>query len=154
MIQSASEKYCQWLTSNSFKKTSILYLANWSVNNLLSFNIVKLVFMSFHRKFDSSCNVNDDTISKSTTCKDLAWHCTHLLGKTTMKWAYKSLGLLHRVFKSSDCTQARKSLYIALVRIMHCIVETLLNNGYWFPWKNPAKSHQIHFISLPFRLQI
>ena len=48
--------------------------------------------------------------------------------------AYKPLGLLRRVFKDSKCTQARKSLYITLVRLKLLLlfntVETLSIKGY------------------------
>jgi len=46
-------------------------LLNWSIDNLLSFNLAKFVFMSFHHKFDSSYNVNGHTITESSCCKDL-----------------------------------------------------------------------------------
>ena len=99
-------------------------LFNWSVNKLLSFNLAKFVFMSFHRRFNSTYNVNGHTIIES---KILALFLpTHLLGKITMKMisfkAYKLFGLLCRVFKDSEFVQARKSLYITLVRskLLYC----------------------------------
>ena len=46
-------------------------LLNWSLNNHLSFNISKFVFMSFHRKFDSQYSINGHSLSQSSHCKDL-----------------------------------------------------------------------------------
>ena len=46
-------------------------LFNWSVNNLLSFNLSKFLFMSFHRQHNSSYNVNGHSIKESSSCKDL-----------------------------------------------------------------------------------
>ena len=46
-------------------------LLNWSLNNHLSFNISKFVFMSFHRKFDSRYSINGHSLSHSSHCKDL-----------------------------------------------------------------------------------
>jgi len=57
-----------------------------SVDNLLSFNLAKFVFMSFHCKFNSSCDINGNTITESSSCKDLGIVLqTHFLGITTMK---------------------------------------------------------------------
>jgi len=41
---------------------------NWSVHNLLSFNLSKF---SFHRKFNSQYTINAHTIKESSSCKDL-----------------------------------------------------------------------------------
>ena len=124
MIQSASDKYCPCLTLNSFKKTSILYLTSF---NLLSFNLAKFVFMSFHRKSNSTYNVNGHTIIESSSCKDLGIVFTNSLTwqdhyEMISSKAYKSHGLLCRVFKDSECAQAHKSLYITLVRskLLYC----------------------------------
>jgi len=46
-------------------------LFDWSVDNLLSFNLAKFVFMSFHHKFNSSYNISGNTITESSSCKDL-----------------------------------------------------------------------------------
>ena len=102
-------------------------LFNWSVNNLLSFNLAKFVFMSFHRKFNSIYNVNGHTIIESSSCKDLGIVLTNSLTwqdhyEMISSKATKSLCLLRRVFKDSECAQAHKSLYITLVRskVLYC----------------------------------
>ena len=46
-------------------------LFNWSINNFLSFNLSKFVFMSYHRKFNSTYHVNGHLIDESSSCKDL-----------------------------------------------------------------------------------
>ena len=91
-------------------------LLNWSLNNHLSFNISKFVFMSFHRKLDSQYSINGHSLSQSSHCKDLG-----VIFSNTLSWrehyemitskAYRSLGLLRRVFKNSHCPEARKCLY-------------------------------------------
>jgi len=84
-------------------------------------------FMCFHCKFTSKYVINGHTINKFSSCKDLGIIFTH-----TLTWrehyemisakAYKSLGLLRRVFKNSHSPQVRKSLYISLVRakLLYC----------------------------------
>ena len=103
-------------------------LLNWSLNNHLSFNISKFVFMSFHCKFDSQYSINGHSLSQSSHCKDLG-----VIFSNTLLWrehyemitskAYKSLGLLRRVFKNSHCSEARKCLYISIVRpnLLYCL---------------------------------
>ena len=83
--------------------------------------------MSFHRKFDSQYSINGHSLSQSSHCKDLG-----VIFSNTLSWrehyemitskAYKSLGLLHRVFKNSHCPEARKCLYISIVRpnLLYC----------------------------------
>ena len=110
---------------NNHKRPQLsIWLVCWHFHSTY---IAKFVFMSFHRNFNSSYNVNGNTITESSSCKDLGIILqTHFLGKTTMKWfpfkAYKSLGSFCRVFKNSVCLQARKSLYIILVRwkLLYC----------------------------------
>ena len=46
-------------------------LFNWTINNHLSFNLSKFVFMSFHHKFNSQYIRNDHIINESPSCKDL-----------------------------------------------------------------------------------
>ena len=83
--------------------------------------------MTFHCKFNSEYNINGHSISQSIRCKDLG-----VMFTSTLSWrqhydmitsiAYKSLGFLHRVFKNSHCPQARKSLYISIIRanLLYC----------------------------------
>ena len=102
-------------------------LFNWTINNHLSFNLSKFVFMSFHRKFNSQYIINDHIINESPSCKDLGIIFTNPLSwrkhyEMISSKVYKSLGLLRRVFKDSHCPQARKSLYISLARskLLYC----------------------------------
>ena len=83
--------------------------------------------MSFHRKFDSQYSINSHSLSQSSHCKDLG-----VIFSNTLSWrkhyemitskAYKSLGLLRRVFKNSHCPEARKCLYISIVQpnLLYC----------------------------------
>ena len=126
MIQSAFGISFPYWTYSSFKKTLTL-LFNWTINNHLSFNLSKFVFMSFHRKFNSQYIINDYIINESPSCKDLGIIFTNSLSwkkcyEMISSNAYKSLGLLCRVFNDSHCPQARKSLYISLVRykLLYC----------------------------------
>ena len=98
-------------------------LFNWSVNNFVSFNLSKFVFMSFHQLFNSSYNVNGHVITELRS-----WHCffqysylARPLWNDSSK-AYRSLGSLHRVFKDYHCAQPRKLLYITLIRseLLYC----------------------------------
>ena len=71
--------------------------------------------------------MNDHIINESSSCKDLG-----IIFTNTLSWrkhyemisskAYKSLGLLRRVFKESHCPHTRKFLYISLVRskLLYC----------------------------------
>ena len=102
-------------------------LLDWSLRNHLSVNVSKFVFMSFHHKFNSEYNINGHILSQSISCKGLGVILT-----STLSWrqhydmitskAYKSLGFLRRVFKNSHCVQARKFLYISIVRanLLYC----------------------------------
>ena len=46
-------------------------LSHWSVNNHLSFNISKFVFMHFHNKFNSEYTIRGNVIPHSSSCRDL-----------------------------------------------------------------------------------
>ena len=115
-------------------QTDLDSLLDWSLRNHLSFNVSKFVFMTFHCKFNSEYNINGHSISQSTSCKHLGVIFTSMLSwrqhydMITSK-AYKSFGFLRRVFKNSHRAQARKSLYISIVRAnLYCSllhVETL-----------------------------
>ena len=108
-------------------QTDLDSLSDWSLRNHLSFNVSKFVFMTFHHKFNSEYNINEHSLPQSTSCKDLG-----IIFTNTLSWrqhydmitskAYKSLGFLCRVFKNSHCVQARKSLYISIVRanLLYC----------------------------------
>jgi len=83
--------------------------------------------MNFHGKFTSKYVINGHTINESSNFQDLG-----IIFTNTLTWrehyemisakAYKSLGLLHRVFKNSHSPRVTKSLYISLVRakLLYC----------------------------------
>jgi len=61
-------------------------LFNRSVNNLLSFNLSKFLFMSFHHQHNPIYNVSGHKIKESSSCKDLGIIFTNSLpGKITIK---------------------------------------------------------------------
>ena len=102
-------------------------LLDWSLINHLAFNVSKFVFMTFHQKFNSELRINGNLLPHSISCKDLG-----VIFTNTLSWcqhydmitskAYKSLGLLRRVFIDSYCVHTRKCLYLSLVRakLLYC----------------------------------
>jgi len=104
MIQSVTNKSYLYLIFNSFKMILIYFLHSPSIT--IYFNFLKFVFISFHCKFNSVYTNNGHTIPLLSSCKDLG-----IIFNNTLSWrenyeaiickAYKSLGLLHRVFKDS-----------------------------------------------------
>jgi len=78
-IQSASDKLLLQQTSITYKKTLTHYL-----NNLLSFNLLKFIYMSFHRKFTSKYVINGHAINESSSYKDLGIIFTNTVNIT--KW--------------------------------------------------------------------
>ena len=109
-------------------------LSHWSDNNHLSFNISKFVFMHFHNKFNSEYTIHGNVIPHFSSCKDLGINLSDNLSwrlhyQTITSKAYKSLGLLQRIFKDTYCPEARKNLYISITR------STLLYCSYlWKPY--------------------
>jgi len=72
LLEFADNTKCFRLSTLNFsKKTSVATLFDWTVNNFLSFNLSKFVFMSFHRHLNSSYNVNGYAITEFSRCKDL-----------------------------------------------------------------------------------
>jgi len=99
-------------------------LFNWTLNNHLSFNLSKFVFMSFHHKFSSLYNVNGHVISESSSCKDLG-----VIFTKSLSWrehyqmiTAKPITHLDCYVGFSHCPQAQKFLYISLVRskLLYC----------------------------------
>ena len=102
-------------------------LLDWSLINHLAFNVSKFVFMTFHQKFNSELRINGNLLPHSISCKDLGVIFTNTLSwrqhyDTITSKAYKSLGLLRRVFIDSHCVHTRKCLYLSLVRakLLYC----------------------------------
>ena len=116
MTQNAFKK----LISSSSKLILIHYLTSLIKTMHLSFSVSKFVFMIFHCKFNPEYDNNGHSLSQSISYKGLPAHARYH-GDNIIK-AYKSLGFLHRVFKNSHCTQARKSFYTSIIRanLLHC----------------------------------
>jgi len=90
--------------------------------------------MSFHQSLLPEYRINNYSLPQSTSCKDLGVIITNTLSWTEHYYmitskAYKSLGLLRRVFSHSYCPQARKCLYISIVRsiLLYC-------SPLWWPY--------------------
>ena len=115
-------------------QNDLISLSHWSVNNHLSFNISKFVFMHFHNKFNSEYTIHGNFIPHFSSCKDLGINLSDNLSwrlhyQTITSKAYKSLGLLRHIFKDTYCPEARKNLYISITR------STLLYCSYlWKPY--------------------
>ncbi len=79
------------------------------------------------RPNESSYTIDDNLIPTNTTHRDLG-----VIASADLSWshhyknlashAYKTLGLLRRSFRSTDCINAKKSLYLSLVRsqLLYC----------------------------------
>jgi len=102
-----------------------LVISIW-MEHAITFSIPKFVFLCYKKKFNSVYSINGDIITCSDSCKDLklgicfsvtlSWRL-HLQSITSR--AYKSFGLLRRIFKDVYCLTARKNLYIYLWSDLH-----------------------------------
>ena len=118
-INSMSDTYLQQDDLNS--------LLRWSIDNHLHFNVSKFVFIRFHPKFNTEYNIDGFNIPCSSVCKDLSFIFSSDLSwnqhyKVIISKAYKSFDLLCRTFSETHCFQAKKWLYISLVRstLLYC----------------------------------
>ena len=102
-------------------------LTHWSDNNHLSFNISKFVLLCLHNKFNSEYTIHGNAITHSSSCKDLGINLSDNLSwrlhyQTITSKAYKSLGLLRRIFNDTNCPLVRKYLCISITRstLLYC----------------------------------
>ena len=96
-------------------------LFEWSYTSCLSFSPTKCVHVSFKSTRNTTYYINHEEISKVdnhrdlgiTISNDLSWknHYIHISAK-----AYKILGLIRRIFKSSHPVTVKCKLYLSLVR--------------------------------------
>jgi len=118
-------------------------LFNWTINNLLSFNLSKFVFMSYHHKFNPSYNVNGHSIDESPSCKDLGIIFTNWQAHYEMitSKVYKSLGLLRRPYLLKDIE--------SLVKVQRRATKFILSN-----YQSDYKTRLIQFGILPLMLYL
>ena len=93
----------------------------WNDPNELYFGIPKRVLLSFNNKFSTSYHIESNMLSSQTEHRDL-----RIQMSTDLSWsthyskiyskAYKCLALLRRTFGKFGSDEARRSLYLALVR--------------------------------------
>ena len=115
---------------SSFSDTILLQndinsLLTWSHKSKLSFNLSKTLMLRFTNRstniIDATYSLDGSPIQSVTSCKDLgvtvssdlSW--TQHYNNITAK-AYRQLGLIRRTFNSSISVNAKKLLYISLVR--------------------------------------
>ena len=94
---------------------------NWSIVNELYFGIPKCVFLSFNSKLSSSYHIDSNALSHPSEHRDLGIQMSSDLSWSShynmiCSKAYRSLALLRRSFGSFGTIEARRSLYLALVR--------------------------------------
>ena len=102
-------------------------VSHWSNNNNLAFSVPKFIFLRYHNIFNSFYTINGNTIPCSDSCKDLGIYFSDSLSwrlhyRDITSKAYKSFGLLRRIFKESYCLETRKNLYVSMIRstLMYC----------------------------------
>ena len=115
---------------SSFSDTILLQndinsLLTWSHKSKLSFNLSNSLMLRFTNRstniIDATYSLDGSPIQSVTSCKDLgvtvfsdlSW--TQHYNNITAK-AYRQLGLIRRTFNSSISVNAKKLLYISLVR--------------------------------------
>ena len=123
-IRSVNDSMCM--------QDDLIRLAQWSTTWNLPFNVEKCSVLSVqsrrrHSQFTFSYHVNDTLLARKTALTDLGVMLTADLSwrdhyELIIAKSYKVLGLLRRVFSSVRCPQAKKVLYISLVRskLLYC----------------------------------
>ena len=104
-------------------------LTSWSVRWNLSFNAMKCVNLRFSAglSVDHSYYICGQPVARKWSYRDLGIIMSHDLSWKNhhdfiLSKAYRFLGLLRRTFSTVDCNQAKKILYLSLVRsqLMYC----------------------------------
>ena len=104
-------------------------LTSWSVHWNLSFNAMKCVNLRFSAglSVDHSYYIRGQPVAWKWSYRDLGIIMSHDLSWKNhhdfkLSKAYRFLGLLRRTFFAVDCNQAKKILYLSLVRsqLMYC----------------------------------
>ena len=105
-------------------------LGGWSSRWRLKFKAPKCVHLRFCKKdppLDSSYTISNTRVGTSVTHRDLG-----VIASSDLSWsshykyvasrAYRTLGLLRRTFKSVGSVEAKKALYMTLVRtqVLYC----------------------------------
>ena len=116
-----------WLILYSYGSKTLVPNQLWSLENHLQFNISKCVSLSINQKFNTTYTIDLQPLPQLDSHRNLGvllstdlTLCTHLDHISSK--AYKILGLLHRTFMNSYSTDAKKQLYIMLVRshLLYC----------------------------------
>ena len=108
-------------TDMSLLQLDIDLLYDWNINNHVHFNTSKCISLSLNKKLSTNYHMANDQLPQQVSHRDLG-----VLLSSDLSWshrydhicanAYKSLGLLCRTFPNCHSIQAKKALYITLVR--------------------------------------
>ena len=116
-----------YVTDSTLLQHDLHNLQVWSLENHLQFNISKCVSLSINRKFNTTYTIDSQPLPQLDSHRDLG-----VLLSTDLTWsthldnisskAYKILGFLRCTFMNCYNTDAKKQLYIMLVRshLLYC----------------------------------
>ena len=120
-------------TDMSLLQLDIDLLYDWNINNHVHFNTSKCISLSLNKKLSTNYHMANDQLPQQVSHRDLG-----VLLSSDLSWshrydhicanAYKSLGLLCRTFPNCHSIQAKKALYITLVRS-----KLVYNSQLWNP---------------------
>ena len=120
-------------TDMSLLQLDIDLLYDWSINNHVHFNTSKCISLFLNKKLSTNYHMANDQLPQQVSHRDLgvllssdlsrSHHYDHICAN-----AYKPLGLLCRTFPNCHSIQAKKTLYITLVRS-----KLVYNSQLWNP---------------------